>query len=36
MGEYRNKKVGNFLAYAITALIVVVTIFLIIEPMLST
>ncbi len=35
MGEYRNKKIGNILAYAITALIVVVTIFLIIEPMLS-
>lgn len=35
MGEYRNKKVVNILSYGITALIIVVTIFLILEPFLK-
>lgn len=35
MGEYRNKRIGNILAYAITALIIVVTFFLVIEPLLN-
>ena len=36
MGEHRNKKLGNILAYGITALIMVVTIILLLEPFLKT
>lgn len=34
MGKYRNGKIGNVLAYAITALIMVITVVLLIEPFL--
>jgi Mn2+/Fe2+ NRAMP family transporter len=35
MGKYRNSKVVNILAYGITAMIMVVTIFLLFEPLLK-
>lgn len=35
MGKYRNSKIGNILAYGMTALIMVVTIVLLIEPFLT-
>ena len=35
MGRYRNSKVVNILAYGITAMIMVVTIFLLFEPLLK-
>lgn len=35
MGKYRNSKIGNIFAYGMTALIMVVTIVLLIEPFLT-
>ena len=35
MGKYKNSKLTNILAYAITALIIVVTVLMLIEPLLK-